>query len=110
MINKAEYRPFNEPWHAQIFALTVLLNEQGHFKWKDWSKVFSDALTSSDAEDAIINDNDYYIVWLRTLEEFLQETGKIQSDEIVKYFNDWRIAFLNTPHGQPVNLDKLSSD
>ena len=39
MTLRAEYRPFHEPWHAQIFALTVHLNEQGHFDWKDWSKV-----------------------------------------------------------------------
>ena len=56
MINKAEYRPFNEPWHAQIFALTVHLNEQGHFAWKDWSKVFSGALSSKASKELIIND------------------------------------------------------
>ena len=38
---RAEYRPFHEPWHAQIFALTVHLNEQGHFEWKDWSNAIS---------------------------------------------------------------------
>ena len=71
---RAEYRPFHEPWHAQIFALTVHLNKQGHFDWKDWSKVFSDALSSKGSKDLIINDDDYYSIWLRTLEEFLGET------------------------------------
>ena len=107
---KSEYRPFNEPWHAQIFALTVHLNEQGHFDWKDWSKVFSDALSSKGSKDLIINDDDYYSIWLRTLEEFLGETKKIQSDEIIQYFQDWRAAYLNTPHGQPVKLEILSAD
>ena len=44
MINNDEYRPFHEPWHAQIFALTIHLNEQGHFEWKDWSQAFREAL------------------------------------------------------------------
>jgi nitrile hydratase accessory protein len=70
MISKAKYRPFHKPWHAQIFALTVHLNEQGHFDWKDWSKVFSDALSSKGSKDLIINDDDYYLIWLRTLEKF----------------------------------------
>lgn len=110
MINKAEYRPFNEPWHAHIFAITVHLNEQGHFDWNDWSKVFSTALSSKGSENLIINDDDYYLIWLRTLEKFLRETGKIQSDEIMQYFRDWEAAFLNTPHGQPVTLANLSAD
>ena len=107
---RTEYRPFHEPWHAQIFALTVHLNEQGHFDWKDWSKAFSGALSSKGSKELIINDDDYYLIWLRTLEEFLGETIKIQSDEIIQYFQDWRAAFLNTPHGQPVKLENLSAD
>lgn len=106
----AEYRPFHKPWHAQIFALTVHLNEQGHFEWKDWSKTFSAALSSKGSKELIINDDDYYLIWLKTLEEFLGETVKLQSDEIIQYFQDWRAAFLNTPHGQPVKLENLSAD
>ena len=104
MISKAKYRPFHKPWHAQIFALTVHLNEQGHFDWKDWSKVFSDALSSKGSKDLIINDDGYYLIWLRALEKFLLEAEKIQPEDIIQYFQDWRAAFLNTPHGQPVNL------
>ena len=68
---RAEYRPFPEPWPAQIFALTVHLNAQGHFDWKDWSKVFSGALSSTGSQEFIIHDDDYYLLWLNTFEEFL---------------------------------------
>ena len=88
MTLRAESRPFHEPWHAQIFALTVHLNEQGHFDWKDWSKVFGDALSSKGSKDLIINDDDYYSIWLGTLEKFLGETVNIRSDEITQYFQD----------------------
>jgi len=26
---------FEEPWHAQVFAITVALNEAGVFQWTD---------------------------------------------------------------------------
>ena len=56
MINNDEYRPFHEPWHAQIFALTIHLNEQGHFEWKDWSQAFSEALSLESSNGAIVKD------------------------------------------------------
>ena len=110
MTNRVEYKPFHEPWHAQIFALTVHLNEQGHFDWKDWSEMFSDNLSSKGSKNFIIDDNDYYLIWLATLEEFLEAKGKIGSGEITQYFQAWRKAFLNTPHGQPVSLTNLPAD
>ena len=35
---------FEQPWHAQVFALTVGLNEAGHFSWTDWVERFSTTL------------------------------------------------------------------
>ena len=109
MINNDEYRPFHEPWHAQIFALTIHLNEQGHFEWKDWSQAFSEALSLKSSNGAIVEDEDYYLVWLKTIEEFLAQNGKLKSDELTSYFDAWRAAFLSTPHGQPVKLKNLSA-
>ncbi len=28
---------FAEPWHAQVFAVTVALNEAGRFAWSEWA-------------------------------------------------------------------------
>ena len=72
--------------------------------------IFISWIKCQGSKELIINDDDYYLIWLRTLEEFLGETVKIQSDEIIQYFQDWRAAFLNTPHGQPVKLENLSAD
>ena len=77
MINNDEYRPFHEPWHAQIFALTIHLNEQGHFEWKDWSQAFSEALSLESSNGAIVKDEDYYLVWLKTFEEFLAQMASL---------------------------------
>ena len=35
---------FAEPWHAQVFAVTVALNEAGRFDWPDWAKEFGATL------------------------------------------------------------------
>ena len=32
---------FEMPWHAQLFALTVHLNELGRFEWLEWVESFS---------------------------------------------------------------------
>ena len=29
---------FAAPWHAEVFALAVHLNEAGHFCWAEWSR------------------------------------------------------------------------
>ena len=35
---------FLQPWHAQVFALTVHLNESGVFDWPDWAAQFGATL------------------------------------------------------------------
>ncbi len=32
---------FEEPWHAQLFALTINLNDNQIFSWSEWVAVFS---------------------------------------------------------------------
>jgi nitrile hydratase accessory protein len=35
---------FDDPWQAQIFALTVALSDAGHFSWHDWTVAFGATL------------------------------------------------------------------
>ena len=35
---------FQNPWHSQLFAITVQLSEKGNFSWKEFVKVFGEAL------------------------------------------------------------------
>ncbi|MEP0249779.1 MAG: nitrile hydratase accessory protein, partial [Roseobacter sp.] len=35
---------FTQPWHAQLFALTVHLNESGWMGWPDWADAFGATL------------------------------------------------------------------
>ena len=43
---------FAEPWHAQLFALTVHLNETGRFTWADWASRFGARLAGDPGDPA----------------------------------------------------------
>ena len=44
---------FDDPWQAQIFALTVALSDAGHFSWHDWTVAFGATLKRHRAERAL---------------------------------------------------------
>ena len=95
---------FDEPWQAQLFALTVALNEAGHFAWPDWAAAFGATLKRRGAERAQDGGADYYAAWLETLEGFLDARGHAPTAEALKAKVAWEAAYLATPHGQPVKI------
>lgn len=95
---------FDEPWQAQLFALTVALNEAGHFAWADWTEAFGATLKAHGAGRALDGGADYYAAWLETLEALLDRTGMAARDEARTTKAAWEEAYLSTPHGQPVRL------
>lgn len=95
---------FDEPWQAQLFALTVALNEAGHFAWRDWTDAFAATLKRHGAERALDGGADYYAAWLETLESLLAARGLAARDEAETVRAAWEAAYLTTPHGSPVRL------
>lgn len=95
---------FEEPWHAQVFALTVHLNEAGHFQWPDWAARFSDVLARHGLARELNGGSDYFEAWLETLEVFLTETGRADPGALAEVKAAWEAAYLSTPHGTPVLL------
>ena len=95
---------FAEPWHAQVFAVTVALNEAGRFDWPDWAVRFSETLKRCGLDRELDGGDDYFHAWLETLEELLAETGEAEPQEVEMLRGDWETAYLTTPHGQPVRL------
>ena len=96
---------FAEPWHAQVFAITVKLSEEGHFSWPEWSEAFGAALRRAAAAGGPSDGSDYYDVWLQTLEEMLRARGLAAAEDLGALKQAWTEAYLRTPHGQPVRLD-----
>ncbi|MEY8840748.1 nitrile hydratase accessory protein [Cribrihabitans sp. XS_ASV171] len=95
---------FQEPWHAQVFALTVHLNEAGRLDWPDWAARFGATLKRHGLAKELNGGEDYFAAWLETLEGWLAEEGAAAADEVARAEVDWREAYLSTPHGQPVRL------
>lgn len=95
---------FTEPWHAQVFALTVHLNEAGLFAWPDWTARFSRTLAEHGLTRELDGGDDYFTAWLATLEALLAELEKAAPDEVERLRASWETAYLTTPHGDPVRL------
>ncbi|MCG7519712.1 nitrile hydratase accessory protein [Ruegeria sp. Ofav3-42] len=95
---------FAEPWHAQVFAVTVALNEAGRLDWSDWAARFSATLKRHGLRRELNGGDDYFFAWLETLEALLAEQGTAASDDVSQLRDRWEEAYLTTPHGQPVRL------
>ena len=95
---------FSEPWHAQVFALTVSLSEAGHFSWPDWAAEFSETLAAHGLDKELDGGADYFDAWLATLERMLAEGGQADAAEVSQIKATWAQAYLSTPHGAPVSL------
>lgn len=98
--------PFQEPWHAQIFAMTHLLAKDGVFTWLEWSTAFADTLRLAAESGKQIDEADYYGAWLETFETFLARRNLAETVEIRQIAAAWRTAYSETPHGMPVIIKK----
>ncbi|MDK3071883.1 nitrile hydratase accessory protein [Sedimentitalea sp. JM2-8] len=96
---------FDEPWHAQLFALTVHLNESGRFDWPGWAARFSKTLAAHGLNRDLDGGDDYFLAWLETLETLLAEDGTADPQDVAGTRDAWERAYLKTPHGAPVCLD-----
>lgn len=95
---------FEAPWHAQVFALTVALNEAGQFTWRDWAARFGATLRAHGAGAELNGGDDYFAAWIETLEGLMIDAGAAGADEVCEVTEAWRRAYLDTPHGAPVSL------
>lgn len=96
---------FEAPWHAQVFALTVHLNEAGHFVWADWAARFGATLKAHGVARDLDGGDDYFAAWLETLEGLLAEMALADPGAVADMRAAWERAYLSTEHGKPVSLD-----
>jgi nitrile hydratase accessory protein len=99
---------FEAPWHAEVFALAVHLNEGGYFDWPEWAGRFGENLAAAKTVKIGVGEglgsDDYYQIWLQTLIELMQEKGLVDAKMLASIKAQWREAYLTTPHGKPVHL------
>ena len=95
---------FEQPWHAQLFALTVQLNCDGCFDWSDWTKIFAATLKTHGLSKSLNGGDDYFAAWLAAFEVLLNDLQLAKPAQIEDMRVAWAQAYLHTPHGQPVKL------
>jgi nitrile hydratase accessory protein len=101
-LSAPEAKPFDAPWQAHAFALTVHLNERGLFNWSEWAQALSAELH---APDAAPDGSDYYARWLQALEKLLMDRGVTGARDIAGLADAWQRAAHATPHGKPIRLE-----
>ena len=67
-------QPFEQPWHAAAFALTVHLRERGLFSWTNGPISWPTRLPVTDLAGQLDGGDDYYTAWLAALQT-LDEKG-----------------------------------
>ena len=98
--------PFAAPWHAAAFALVIGLHEAGLFSWQDWAAMLARTLADDQNAGQLDGSDDYYAAWLTALERLLQDKDITADSEIASVVASWRKAYLNTPHGEPVQISR----
>jgi nitrile hydratase accessory protein len=104
LLRQADAPGFAEPWMAQAFACSIQLSRQGLFTWGEWVEVFSAEIKVHPAQPGEASNAAYYRQWLAALETIVALKGAASTAEISERQETWRKAYLNTPHGQPVEL------
>jgi nitrile hydratase accessory protein len=80
------------------------LSRQGLFTWNEWVEVFSAGIKAHPQQPGEAANAAYYRQWLAALETIVGQKGAASQAEISERHETWRKAYLNTPHGQPVEL------
>ena len=99
---------FEEPWHAQLFAITHAMASNGRFDWTDWADHFSAALKAADESGSPKDGSAYYDIWLGAFEAFLISRGMADASGLAGLKQGWTDAYLSTPHGEPVELNNVT--
>ena len=95
---------FDEPWQAQTLALADTLARNGAVLARAVVRSLGRELRAAEAAGRPDNPHTYYAAALAALESLLDETGSVSGDSLDERVATWRRAYLNTPHGDPVEL------
>ena len=95
---------FRTPWEATALALVLRLSQEGHFTWQQWTETLSEEIAEAQKRgDPDLGDT-YYHHLVSALERLCAEKGLAGRPEMDRRKEEWRRAYLNTPHGEPIAL------
>lgn len=95
---------FEEPWQVEAFALVVSLTRQKMFTWAEWVDAFSAEINSAPRREDETVTQSYYRQWLTTITCMIDQHAGLTPAVVENRHEEWRLAYLGTPHGQPIEL------
>jgi hypothetical protein len=95
---------FDEAWQAQSLAIADTLVDVGVVTAMGWAEALGLELQSAARAGAADNADTYYRAVLGAVEKLLHHIEIIGRSELEARVEAWRQAYLNTPHGKPVEL------
>jgi nitrile hydratase accessory protein len=95
---------FSEAWHAQALAIAAELTRAGAFTAAEWSDALGAERRASAARGEPDDDEHYYEAVLAALEGLIGRRSPSVGAALDGRTEQWRRAYLNTPHGKPVEL------
>lgn len=95
---------FDEQWQAQVLGMADILVTAGVISSDAWADALGAELRKSAADGTADDAKSYYSAVLAALQALLYESGATAREEIAACEDAWRRAYLNTPHGKPVEL------
>jgi nitrile hydratase accessory protein len=95
---------FNEPWEAQALALSVKLQEEGHFTANEWANALGAEVKAAQSRGDPDDGTTYYRHVLAALERLVCKKGLASRESLERRRSEWENAYRATPHGEPVTL------
>ena len=95
---------FTASWQAEAHAMATALIDARRFTAVEWSEALGRAIAEAQAAgDPDLGDT-YYEHWFAALEALCVSKGLLPGTAIDAREEEWRQAYLHTPHGHPVEL------
>src|SRR5262249_23557356 len=95
---------FAEAWHAEVLAIVNALVASYLFSSQEWAETFGSTLAKAHDRSATDDSATYYHCALGALETLIARQAPAISKAVPQRLEEWRRAYLNTPHGDPVLL------
>jgi nitrile hydratase accessory protein len=101
---------FREPWEAQAFAMTLLLEARGAFSWAEWAQALGEEIRQAQRAGDPDSGDTYYRHWLAALERMVTAKGIATPRALLEARHAWSRAAARTPPGMPVTVNAQDLD
>ncbi len=95
---------FDEAWQAQALGLANVLVAAGLFSAAEWAEALGAALRDASRRGLPDDQDTYYRAVLAAVEGLVATRLPATGSALAGRIEEWRRAYLATPHGKPVEL------